>query len=83
MAPPKTVKIIYYAILKEACGCPEEDLQTHAGTTAELYAEIQQRHGLSLDRANLRVAVNAELVSWDASLHDQDEVVFLPPAGGG
>ncbi len=75
--------IEYYAILKEQRGRGSESLETPARKPVELYDELKARHGLSLDRSALKVAVNEEFSEWDQPLQDGDTVVFIPPVAGG
>ncbi len=83
MRGTKTLRIEYYAALRDASGVREEALQTAATTAAELYAEVARRHGLPLDRSSLGVAVNHAMAGWTAEIHDGDTVAFLPPFAGG
>ncbi len=77
------VHLKYYAMLREQAGCSGETLDTAAVDAAALYATLVVRHGFTLPRAVLRVAVNAEFTAWDRPLRDGDEIVFLPPVAGG
>jgi molybdopterin converting factor subunit 1 len=79
----KTVRIQYYAILREQAGRSEETLDTSAGTAAELYAELRQRHPFQLTSAQLKVALNSEFSDWQTPLKHGDTVVFIPPVAGG
>ena len=79
----KTVRIQYYAILREQAGRSEETLDTSAGTPAELYAELQQRHPFQLTSAQLKVALNSEFSDWQTPLKHGDTVVFIPSVAGG
>lgn len=79
----KTVRIQYYAILREQAGRSEETLDTSAATPAELYAELRQRHPFQLDLAQLKVALNSEFGDWQTPLKHGDTVVFIPPVAGG
>jgi molybdopterin converting factor subunit 1 len=79
----KTVRIQYYAILREQAGRSEETVDTSAGTPAELYAELQQRHPFQLTSAQLKVALNSEFSDWQTPLKHGDTVVFIPPVAGG
>ncbi|MBS0431141.1 MAG: MoaD/ThiS family protein [Proteobacteria bacterium] len=73
----------YFASLRDAAGCAEEQVASAAETPAALYAEAAARHGFTMPLARLRVAVNGAFAHADAALHDGDEVVFLPPVSGG
>jgi molybdopterin converting factor subunit 1 len=77
------LRLKYYALLREQAGCGEEELETPAADPAALYDELARRHGFSLSRAQLKVAVNAEFSDWSRRLADGDEVVFIPPVAGG
>jgi molybdopterin-guanine dinucleotide biosynthesis protein A len=79
----KTVRIQYYAILREQAGRSDETLDTSADTPAELYAELQQRHPFQLGPAQLKVALNSEFSDWQTPLKHGDTVVFIPPVAGG
>ena len=79
----KTLRMQYYAAFREAAGIREEELQTAADTTAELYHEIALRYRFSFDRSILRVVVNDRIVPWTERVRDGDRVVFLTPFAGG
>ena len=82
-AVAKTVRVQYYAILREQAGRSEETLDTSAVTPAQLYAELQQRHPFQLAPAQLKVALNSEFSDWQTPLKHGDTVVFIPPVAGG
>jgi molybdopterin converting factor subunit 1 len=77
------LKVQYYAILREQAGCSQELVETAAGTPAGLYAELLARHGFTVPRAQLKVAVNSEFADWARPLADGDTLVFIPPVAGG
>ena len=77
------LQLRYFASLGDAAGRAEEMLDSSAISPRALYAELVQRHGFRLPPDKLRVAVNGAFASWDQSLHEGDEVVFLPPVSGG
>jgi molybdopterin converting factor subunit 1 len=78
-----TLRLHYYALLREQAGRQSESLDTRARTPAELYAELAARHRFSLPASQLKVAVNAAFTDWERELEDGDEVVFIPPVAGG
>ncbi len=78
-----TVEVQYYAILREQAGRSVERVTTAAGTLAALYEELRARHGLSLARTQLQVAVDGEFADWQAPLAAGARVVFIPPVAGG
>ena len=77
------VQVQYYAVLREQAGRSEEQVVTGAATPAALYEELRARHGLTLARAQLRVAIDGEFADWQAPLADGARVVFIPPVAGG
>ena len=79
----KTVRVQYFAILREQRGLAEEHLSTDAATAADLYAELRTRHGFTLALAQVRAALNDEFSPWTAPLGEGDTVVLLPPVAGG
>ncbi|HEY9594056.1 MAG TPA: MoaD/ThiS family protein [Spirochaetia bacterium] len=83
MAGEMTLRVAYYAVLRERAGTGEETVRSRAATPLELYAEVSRLHDLGIEPSSLRVAVNERIVGWDAPLADGDTVVFLPPFAGG
>lgn len=79
----KTVRIQYYAILREQAGTSRETVTTAAPDASALYDELRARHPFTLARAQLRVALDGEFADWSAPLKDGMEVVFIPPVAGG
>ncbi len=77
------LKIQYYALMREQAGRSEETLETSAATPADLYGELTARHGFTLSRSQVKVAVNSEFSDWSRPLKAGDAVVFIPPVAGG
>jgi molybdopterin-guanine dinucleotide biosynthesis protein A len=83
MEKPRTLRVQYYAILREQAGRSEETLDTTAATPAELYDELRKRHPFQLNPAQLKVALNSDFSDWNTPLRHGDTVVFIPPVAGG
>ncbi len=79
----KTIKVRYFAILREQRGVSEEQLQTEAPDAATLYQDLAAAHPFTLPVDRLRAAINGDFAPWPAPLADGDEVVFIPPVAGG
>lgn len=79
----KSVTVHYFALLREQAGRSDETVRTAAADPAALLTELQARHGFSLGRAALKVAVNDDFAAWDTVLREGDHVVFIPPVAGG
>jgi molybdopterin-guanine dinucleotide biosynthesis protein A len=81
--PSRSVRVQYFALLREQAGRSEETLTTSARTPAELYGELQTRYGFTLPIDMLKVAVNTEFGDWNQPLQNHDSIVFIPPVAGG
>ncbi len=82
-ATARPITIRYFAILRDQRGLAFETIETDAQTASDLYDRLAERHGLTLPRDRLRVAVNEEFADWSAALAANDTVVFIPPVAGG
>jgi molybdopterin-guanine dinucleotide biosynthesis protein A len=79
----KTLRIQYFAVLREQAGRSDEVIDSDATTAAELYEQLRQRHQFELSRTQLKVALNSEFSDWQTPLRHGDTVVFIPPVAGG
>ena len=77
------VTACYFAAFRERAGRDRETVTTQAGTAAELYGELAERHGFRDAMNRCKVAINDELADWNAALAPGDEVLFFPPVAGG
>jgi len=74
-----TLKVLYFAVLREEKGCVSEMRQVPSPMTMEaLFLTLFERSPIGI-----RFALNQRYVSSDTLLSDGDEVAFLPPLGGG
>jgi len=78
-----TVKL--FARLRDIAGTPELVRQLAPGATiGVLWHELARDFpGLAPYERSISSALNADYARMDASLHDGDEVAFLPPVSGG
>lgn len=79
------IRLRYFASLREIVGTNEEILTiAESATVAEVRALLLERYP-SLENALRRAvsAVNRQYVSSERALKEGDEVVFIPPVGGG
>jgi molybdopterin synthase sulfur carrier subunit len=86
MLSPVTVRVLYFAGLRDALGISEElivvpdgvrsvgDLANHLATLHAAYAER---------RSHVRIARNEAFASDDEVIHDGDVVALIPPVAGG
>ncbi|MFT6089697.1 molybdopterin converting factor subunit 1 [Sulfitobacter sp.] len=79
--------VLYFAWVRERIGLPREQIETTAATVMDLVEELrarEERYALAFsDLSSLRVAVDQELVDFDAPLAGVREVAFFPPMTGG
>ncbi|MEZ5614384.1 MAG: molybdopterin converting factor subunit 1 [Rhodocyclaceae bacterium] len=83
-----SLKILYFAGLREAVGQSSEQfaLPAGVGNVGQLHAFLAARGGAWASLAkmkNLRIAVNQRMAEMDAPVKDGDEVAFFPPVTGG
>ncbi len=84
-----TVRLMYFAGLREAVGHSGEALELPAdiSTVSQLRAHLAARGGVWADHfaaaRNLRAAVNQDMAGAEATVKSGDEVAFFPPVTGG
>jgi molybdopterin converting factor small subunit len=78
-----TIRIQYYALLREQAGRSRDTVSTLAVDAASLYDELRAAHHFTLAQSQLRVAIDGEFADWSTPLKDGAEVVFIPPVAGG
>jgi molybdopterin converting factor subunit 1 len=82
-----TLRVLYFARLRERFGVGEETVDFAGATVADLLASMQARGGAWAEELaagrTFRVAVNQAIVALDAPLADGAEVAIFPPVTGG
>lgn len=79
----KTITVKYFALFREKAGTSEEVVTTAAVTAAELFQELQHRHGSPEPLGHCKVAINDAMATWDDTIRDGDTVLLFPPVAGG
>ena len=86
-AATRTLKLRYFASLREALGTDRESVTTTADTVGALRQELIARSDAHADALALgkavRAAVNQVMANDTHALADGDEVAFFPPVTGG
>ena len=77
-----SITVLYFASLRDAAGIGSEVLPVPDSLGA-LYDALRARHGFTMARDRLRVAVDGAFADWDARVADGAEVAFIPPVSGG
>ena len=83
-----TVKIVFFASLREELGVNSVDLQiSDSSSVSSLISQLADQHSAEwlaiLTAVNIRIAVNQNIISEDIGVIDGDEVAFFPPVTGG
>jgi len=83
-----SLKILYFASLREAVGSSGEQIDLPAGVAdvGALRAHLAERGGrwsVLTQSKSLRAAVNQHMVGAAAAIAEGDEVAFFPPVTGG
>jgi molybdopterin synthase sulfur carrier subunit len=81
-----SVKVLYFAGLKEKLGMSGESIDLPGGiaTVGSLRDWLVEQGRDALASAkNLRCAVNQDMAKLDATIKDGDEIAFFPPVTGG
>ena len=83
-----TVKIVFFANLREALGVDSVDLHiSGSSSVSALIAQLADQQSPEwlemLTAENIRVAVNQDMINEDVDVVDGDEVAFFPPVTGG
>jgi len=81
-----SVKILYFASLKEGLGMAGESIALPAGvTTVGALRDwlVGQGRDKLASAKNLRCAVNQDMAGLDAPVKEGDEIAFFPPVTGG
>ena len=80
------VKIRYFASLREAIGCSQEELPTQANTVGQVRDQLlamgQKYQCLQRDQS-VRMALNQVMVEENATILENAELAFFPPVTGG
>jgi molybdopterin synthase sulfur carrier subunit len=79
------IRLRYFASLREITGRNEETLTVPEGTRITDVRDLLQTRYPALQSVIERCisAVNRSYVPAETTLHEHDEVVFIPPMGGG
>ncbi len=79
------IRIRYFASFRDVMGVSEESLSTNEGATISTVRQLLQQREPRVRPLMERslLALNAAYVSTETELHEGDELVFIPPMGGG
>lgn len=79
--------LLFFGKLQDSVGLSTENFNVPetVTNTSQLRAHLDRQYKLTgtLTSETVRVAVNNEIVADPAPIHNEDEIAFLPPVGGG
>ncbi len=82
-SPQISIKIRYFASLRDARGVATEQRAIPAVNAMDLYRDLQNTYGFRLDPSEVRVAINGHFAPMQTRLCHGDELAFIPPVSGG
>ena len=79
------VKALYFASARDFASTAAETLSVPEGSSVEdlVQAALKLHPRLEAVMKSTKLSVNLDVVPPDTTLHDGDEVGFLPPVAGG
>lgn len=85
MGMQMNVRILLFAVLRDAAGTAELTLELPMGTTARSAADqlADRFPPLKAHLPRVAFAVNQQYVPAHTELHDADELALIPPVSGG
>lgn len=80
-----TVRLLFFAVLRDIAGSDEQQLTLADGTTArEVWESLRRTYAkLAAYTQPPMIAINESYATPDAILRDGDELAFIPPVAGG
>jgi molybdopterin converting factor subunit 1 len=81
-----TVRVLYFAALRDAVGVGEESLELPRSvrTVGELASHLAERHAAYAERRrHVRLARNEAFARDDEPVRDGDVIALIPPVAGG
>lgn len=80
-----TVRVLYFARVREALGLDSEDVEvTDGATVQDVLESLVSRHDIvRVLLPALRTGVNDRYAARDTTLRDGDEIALLSPVSGG
>jgi molybdopterin converting factor subunit 1 len=83
--PLMTVRLLFFAVLRDIAGADQRVLSLAEGTTArEVWQSLRSEFAKLADYTQPpMIAVNESYAEPDTQLRDGDELAFIPPVAGG
>lgn len=83
--PPMTVRLLFFAVLRDIAGTDARELALAEGTTAgDVWQSLRATYAKLADYAQPpMIAINESYATPADVLRDGDELAFIPPVAGG
>ena len=83
--PSMTVRLLFFAVLRDIAGTGERELALSEGTTArDVWQSLRGQHAELSDYTQPpMIAINETYATPETVLRDGDELAFIPPVAGG
>ncbi len=78
-----TIKVKYFASLREKAQKNDEEILAEFNSPTELYQTLKNKYHFPLAIEEIKVAINGEYKSFDTLIKSGDVVTFIPPVAGG
>lgn len=79
----RSIKVQYFAMLREKAGVESEVFTGEFNTHSELYDLLDNKYHFDLPAKMVQVAANDEFTSMESLVSLDSTVVFIPPVAGG
>ena len=83
--PGMTVRLLFFAVLRDIAGADQRVLSLAEGTTArDVWQSLRSEFAKLAEYTQPpMIAVNESYAEPDVTLRDGDELAFIPPVAGG
>lgn len=80
-----TVRLLFFAVLRDIAGADTRELPIDDGTTArDVWQSLRAQYAKLADYAQPpMIAINESYAAPETILRDGDELAFIPPVAGG
>ena len=74
-----TIKVKYFATIRELVGKSEELIELDASTPSELFSFLKEKYSFEFEESNLKVAINNEYANFAQTWVSDSILLFLFP----
>jgi molybdopterin converting factor subunit 1 len=78
-----SIHVSFFAAFREQAGTDAQTVRSAATSAGALFEELRGTFPALESYANMKFAVNDQIVDADHAIKDGDRVLFFPPVAGG